>query len=739
MSLIQLGDFVINKNLSSISVNGENLSLEPKLFDLLMLFCEHGDQIISRQQILEKIWPNSIVTDNAVNKIVASLRKVLKDAPRSPKYIQTVPKRGYRLMVEVNAIDPKPKKAALVKPGSSQNNAVSTRLEFNSASGYKQKNKKLMLLAALTLAMAMVYLMLMWRPSQLEATPILPLEQSIKTQELTRMPGLELSPLMSPNHDFLVFLKEDRITGHRTLWQKSLIDESENKVDGLSQFASRLISIDKRDNVWQISYLAQQNKNCHISTVDLAVNNQLTNQRKIFDCTDMLIFDITWSADTQIFYYGARTKHETVSRIYQFDMATQSNSLITQPEAKGIGNRGIDLSPDGRKLLIVNLDVNFNSELYVLDLQTNRLTAGLKTKYNISKATWSHDNQRVMFYNPSPSHQVILSDIDGSTQKTLLNTSEYLETHFTRIPESKDILFSTSNHNFNNRWISHEEDLKEISNSTVYDTSPALAHNTANYAFVSTRSGQEQLYYGDLVSGKSHLISRFHEHRWIKHLSFSPNDQTLLVGDGSDIWLFDMKRQLPDNKLVALVDEQAIFKSDGSLIAATWLSNQYIYFKIQTKAKIKGYIFDRTNQHTVEVDNRWQTLLTDHKSANVLYMIDSVDTQIYQMPINRIITDTNKSTIKFPEHFVAATGTAIKQDYFDVKIYDGKIYYIIASQSGNTVPYDFQIEVKPLYSDEPQKIEIYKTSCSCGYDIADSGFMISEQVDIEGDIHRTTQ
>ena len=93
--------------------------------------------------------------------------------------------------------------------------------------------------------------------------------------------------------------------------------------------------------------------------------------------------------------------------------------------------------------------------------------------------------------------------------------------------------------------------------------------------------------------------------------------------------------------------------------------------------------------------------------------------------------------IEFPESTIASTGIKLPQDYFDLKLHDGKIYYVTASNRGSAIAYDFQIEVISMSSRMNQPIEIHKTSCSCGFDIADSGFMISELVELEGDIYRT--
>ena len=103
--MIQLGDFVLNKELSTIIINSEEVAIEPKLLELLLLFCDSPNRIISRQEILEQIWQGGVVTDNAINKMIANLRKLLADDPRKPQYLQTVPKRGYRLICSVNYIN----------------------------------------------------------------------------------------------------------------------------------------------------------------------------------------------------------------------------------------------------------------------------------------------------------------------------------------------------------------------------------------------------------------------------------------------------------------------------------------------------------------------------------------------------------------------------------------------------------------------------------------------------------
>ena len=749
MCLIRLGNLYVNKKLSTLLIDDVEVPLEPKLLDLLLLFCQHQTQIIDRQLILDTLWPNSIVTDNAVNKLVASLRKVLQDDPKAPKYIQTVPKRGYRLLIEAKeeiATEPKVNRPAdnaisahtvSLGPAFAHTDDQARPMTSNQSPAANKKRSKLLLLGTLTILVAVAYLALLWRPSQSQASYPVITNLPVQTKELTRVAGLERSPLISHDQSFLLYLKEDLKTGHRSLWHKDLNNEQSNELTGLSPYLSRLVTITKSQERWQLMYLAQESEGCEIGTVEIQANLQLTNQQTLLDCTGLRVFDVSWQSSQNILFYSAKAEHESSSQIYQFDVNTGVQSLITQPKATGAGNRGIDVSPDGEKLLIVQLDKTFKSQLYVLDITTNQLTSGFNAPYNLEHALWTQDSKQILYFSASPSRQILLSDIDGKAQRTLFNVSDYLETEFSRIGDTNDIVFSTINLDFNNRWVNHVEQVQELSNSTVYDMRPTLAHQSFKYAFVSTRSGQEQIYYGDLASGQSRVLSRLKQHRWLKQLSFSPNDEWLLTADLGHVWLINVAHQLGLRELMDLSPDNAVIMPTGTLLSAIWLNDDYLYYKSSHRNQIRGFIYHRNLNHSVEVDHRWQTLLTDHKDPDTLYMIDPVDTQIYQMPLSELnfgLTDTH---IKFPEQSLQATGTRLPQDYFDLKLHDGKIYYVTASNSGNARPYDFQIEVLPILSSATQVPDIYKTSCSCGFDVADSGFMISELVEIEGDIHRT--
>lgn len=76
----------------------------PRSMDVLRLLIENAGHVVSPGEFLESIWQSPIATDHAVHKAIAELRHALEDRASKPKYIKTIPKRGYTLIAEVSEI-----------------------------------------------------------------------------------------------------------------------------------------------------------------------------------------------------------------------------------------------------------------------------------------------------------------------------------------------------------------------------------------------------------------------------------------------------------------------------------------------------------------------------------------------------------------------------------------------------------------------------------------------------------
>jgi DNA-binding winged helix-turn-helix (wHTH) protein len=81
--------------------DGESIPLTPKVFDTLLLLIENRGQALEKQELLRKLWPDTFVDEGNLSQNISILRKALGDNTDEYRYIETIPKRGYRFVAEV--------------------------------------------------------------------------------------------------------------------------------------------------------------------------------------------------------------------------------------------------------------------------------------------------------------------------------------------------------------------------------------------------------------------------------------------------------------------------------------------------------------------------------------------------------------------------------------------------------------------------------------------------------------
>lgn len=100
----RVGDWIVHPGLNRIERSGEIRTLEPRSMDVLMFLAQRAGTTCSREQILDGVWGTRCVVDGVVTKIVSELRRALDDDAQVPSYLQTVSRRGYRLIAAVDVI-----------------------------------------------------------------------------------------------------------------------------------------------------------------------------------------------------------------------------------------------------------------------------------------------------------------------------------------------------------------------------------------------------------------------------------------------------------------------------------------------------------------------------------------------------------------------------------------------------------------------------------------------------------
>lgn len=99
-------DFRVDAQAWRLSRDGREIHLEPTVLKLLIYLISNRERLVTRRELLESVWSDTVISDAALSKAVARLRKALDDDPAAPRYIQTVHSRGYRFMAEVEEQQP---------------------------------------------------------------------------------------------------------------------------------------------------------------------------------------------------------------------------------------------------------------------------------------------------------------------------------------------------------------------------------------------------------------------------------------------------------------------------------------------------------------------------------------------------------------------------------------------------------------------------------------------------------
>ncbi len=95
----------IEPSQSIIIENNETQHIQPKVMEVLTYLCSKAEQLVSTDELIKACWPNQFISDSPLHKCIAQIRKALADDPKNPRFIKTVPKKGYVFIAKVKGLN----------------------------------------------------------------------------------------------------------------------------------------------------------------------------------------------------------------------------------------------------------------------------------------------------------------------------------------------------------------------------------------------------------------------------------------------------------------------------------------------------------------------------------------------------------------------------------------------------------------------------------------------------------
>jgi TolB-like protein/Flp pilus assembly protein TadD len=100
-----VGAWLVQPSLDAITRNGATIHLEPKVMEVLVCLAQHPGEPIPKEKLLQTVWADTFVTDDVLTRSISELRRAFEDDARESTVIQTIPKRGYRLLAAVTFVN----------------------------------------------------------------------------------------------------------------------------------------------------------------------------------------------------------------------------------------------------------------------------------------------------------------------------------------------------------------------------------------------------------------------------------------------------------------------------------------------------------------------------------------------------------------------------------------------------------------------------------------------------------
>jgi Tol biopolymer transport system component/DNA-binding winged helix-turn-helix (wHTH) protein len=382
--------------------DGELLPLPPKVFDLLLVLVQHAGQPQEKNDLIKVIWPDTFVEEANLNVNVSALRKALGEKPNEHRYIETMPRRGYRFVSNVREVEPEEENASLenvrtaVEPGSAEFAVHPPPAEDARPvpSIPSQPSRRLSLgwivavISAGVVIVAVILGLLFFGRKE-------PPHAAVSVSQLTSLPGREVSPAFSPDGNQIAFAWSGEADGNEDIYVRlvdgsNLVRLTDNPAEDLNPVWSpdgRRIAFFRHSAQKAGIYLIPSLGGAERKLADTFANRFALAPRNYID----------WSPDGQWIAASDKSSAHEPFRIAVLSPETGERRWVSAPPASTIGDLSPAFSPDGKKLAFVHVSSAVVEDIYVMP--TNGGAPQRLTFDNalINNLTWTADGREIVF------------------------------------------------------------------------------------------------------------------------------------------------------------------------------------------------------------------------------------------------------------------------------------------------------------------------------------------------------
>ncbi len=398
--IYEFGLFRLDPAEHSLRRDGERVRLEPRLFETLLALVEQSGHLVEKEELVKRVWPGVIVGEGSLARNIYDLRKVLGDDPKKPRYIETIPRVGYRFIASVTVLqldqfEAEARPNARGDPGVEAASAIlgSEPVAALGAAHYvAQTRRPRRWMLAMVLAVALlggvgflIYLLASERPRPISTPSLVP---------FTSFPGAENSPALSPDGQQAAFVWDGEAGDNFDIYLKSLAAEAPR----------RLTAHPDRDDdpVWspdgrQIAFLRRSAERIAFYVMPASGGAEREVAEAFPHRPEAWGGSVDWSPDGKLLAIVDKLSPGEPFAIFLLSLESGERRRLTSPPAECVGDNGPAFSPDGSQLAFARICSNAVYDLYLAPVAGGEARRITFDQQAIGGLDWTADGGEIVF------------------------------------------------------------------------------------------------------------------------------------------------------------------------------------------------------------------------------------------------------------------------------------------------------------------------------------------------------
>jgi Tol biopolymer transport system component/DNA-binding winged helix-turn-helix (wHTH) protein len=371
--------------------------VEPRAFHVLLFLLRNPDRLISKDELLDAVWGDVSVSENALTRTIALLRKLLGDDSREPRYIATVPTVGYRLLCHVVvSLEPAVDSSATSETDSSLHSGNASGHSASASTGGIKYGRVALFsaFAALSLVITTGGLWIRWHGSHRGANPSSSHLEQMRSTVLVSVAGSLQSAAFSPDGKEIAYVWDGENPGRSDVYIQIVGAEKPLRLTRTTTGFTCCVSWSPDGN--KIAYAHCDDNGGSIFMVPTLGGAP----RRLADLA--CAFGIAagwplWSADGESLFITDSCHPNGPSSVMQLSLSTGRKECLSEPVTRNGGDEQLALSPNQKMLAFVRMSPSDHSDIFTFSLSSRALHQITAEGKAVRALMWSADGQNIIF------------------------------------------------------------------------------------------------------------------------------------------------------------------------------------------------------------------------------------------------------------------------------------------------------------------------------------------------------